>query len=118
MGAYTFYTIEYSDKTKLINEYTKCKFGWDLDSDFLQDPAGIKWSEYYEELLKVSKKFPDVLITVYGDSHEDDEDKWVQYFYNGMKTLILPAKIKISYTKFDIGDLTDDNDNKRYKGKH
>ena len=59
-----------------------------------------KWYDYEKDILHVSNKFPDVLITVNGNG-EDDDDKWVQYFLGGMKTPVYQAKIVVTYKEFD-----------------
>ena len=64
----------------------------------------VKWYDYEADVLRISNKFPDVVISVYGNG-EDDGDKWVQYFYNGKKTVVYVAKITIEYKDFDKKDL-------------
>lgn len=71
----------------------------DSDSAFLYlDEA--KWYDHHEDLLAVSKNFPGVLIEVYGDG-EDSEDNWVSYYLNGQHS---GGQGTIVYPEFDVED--------------
>src|SRR5271167_3366834 len=42
----------------------------------------IKWYDHKDEMIALSKRFPDTLFTLYGDG-EESRDLWVKYFKNG-----------------------------------
>lgn len=43
----------------------------------------IKWYDYADDMLCVSKSYPGILFTVYGEG-EESTDIWYSYFIDGM----------------------------------
>lgn len=85
--------------TKLYEELQKMnvfEINYQTDTDFCIY-AYEEWYDYEPDMCKLSKKFPCVLFTLYGDG-EDSEDKWVEYFLNGMCQY---SGAKISYEDFN-----------------
>src|SRR5438445_11009343 len=98
MGYTTIFKIKCSSNEKKIIEYIKNTFE-------IEQFECLKWYDYRENILEVSDKFPNVLITVYGQGEECDLselnegniDLWVQYFKNGKCTPTHDAYIKINF---------------------
>lgn len=44
--------------------------------------GNAKWYSHDEDMLELSKKFPTVLFTLFGDG-EETEDLWYTYYLNG-----------------------------------
>lgn len=42
----------------------------------------VKWYEYDEDMLAISKQFPDYVFQLHGDG-EETEDFWFAYYQNG-----------------------------------
>lgn len=45
-----------------------------------------KWYNYKEDMLEISKMFPDLIICIHGEG-ETQGDVWNHYFQNGKSTL-------------------------------
>ena len=56
-----------------------------------------KWYEHTEDMCRVSKKYPNVIFSLYGNG-EEDGDMWVEYFMNGKFQV---EKAVITYADFD-----------------
>ena len=65
---------------------------------------GYSWDNYEEHVLSVSRRFPNVLITVKINGKEWD-DRRVQYFKGGRCTDVYKANIQVTYTPFDPDNL-------------
>jgi len=59
-----------------INDYIKKSDFYDVFEE------GCKWYEHETDCLNLSRNFPTVLFTLYGDG-ENKGDIWLKYFYNG-----------------------------------
>ena len=83
-----FYAFEYELKDFVGNEdtvpRTRCELSLDGDDE-------CKWYDNEDDMLLLSKEFPDVLFKLHGEG-EDNEDIWDKYFMNG-KMQYCPAKI-------------------------
>ncbi len=100
MGNLTKFNIRYSNKKDHIYEFIESKL---LSRDFYyNDTEYTKWYDYERDILLISKEFPDVFITVNGHGEEED-DIWIQYFYNGKSTPKYYAEI--IYRKYDPKEL-------------
>ena len=42
----------------------------------------MKWYDHDDDLIALSKKFPDVTFVLYGEGEERD-DNWITYYKNG-----------------------------------
>ena len=56
-----------------------------------------KWYEHTEDMLRVSKKYPNVIFSLYGNG-EENGDMWVEYFMNGK---VQTERAVITYADFD-----------------
>jgi hypothetical protein len=56
-----------------------------------------KWYEHTEDMCRVSKKYPNVIFSLYGNG-EENGDMWVEYFMNGKFQV---EKASITYADFD-----------------
>lgn len=76
--------------------------------------SNSKWYDHDDDMLLLSKRFPEVLFCLHGEG-EEQEDMWENYYYNG-KLQECPAVIK--YDDFDFSKLVDmnvqDSTDKRY----
>lgn len=70
--------------------------------DFInKEVCGIKWFEHEDDLICISKKYPDLLFVLEGVG-EEHPDIWKKYFKNG-KSVRYSATI--SFPKFNESDL-------------
>lgn len=60
----------------------------------------VKWYQHEEDMLKISKWFPEFTFCLFGDG-ESGDDHWAHYFHNGEEELCVaeivypsPKKIK------------------------
>ena len=58
---------------------------------YLDDNDEYKWYECDDEMIALSKEFPEVLFKVHGEG-EESGDIWDRYFMNG-KTQYCPAEV-------------------------
>ena len=83
-----FYAFEYELKDFIGNEdtesRTRCELSLDGDDE-------CKWYDNEDDMLLLSKEFPDVLFKLHGEG-EDNKDIWDKYFMNG-KMQYCPAEI-------------------------
>lgn len=68
---------------------------------YLDNNNKTKWYDNEEDMLELSKEFPDILFKLHGEG-ERNEDIWDKYFMNG-KMQYCPAEIHIS--EFDRNKL-------------
>ena len=78
-----FYPFNYKIDNLLFNENST-----DFTFDFCDE---VKWYEYHEEMIKLSKQFPETVFCLYGEG-EEGGDMWHRYYKNG-KSQYCPAKI-------------------------
>ena len=113
MGYYTWYEfstqnnkhkigdiIEYMKEKERVNDWFY-PFGYSLSkfasieghNDFdLQADDTTKWYEHDEEMLELSKQFPETIFCLYGDG-EESTDMWYSYYKNG-RMQHCPARIE------------------------
>lgn len=85
--------IEREDLNNCINElgfYGNCEDWWSSGDTW-------RWYDHDEDMIKVSKQFPDIMFELRGDG-EESEDFWKTYYLNG-KLQFAPAAI--TYPDFD-----------------
>ena len=111
MGYYTFYNLTvYSDDRELASKVQKALvekelidyvfeedpcFNWDYQTKsemFTFYPRDMaKWYDCEEDMLEISRQFPDVRFTIDGEG-EESRDIWEEHFLNG-KCQYCPADI-------------------------
>lgn len=121
MGYYTRFTLTTNNnkyKTSDIAYYMKkashesekyYPFEYELDdylfnesiSDLEMKSDQCKWYEHHEEMVELSKHFPETVFCLYGDG-EENGDTWYTYYKNG-KSQHCPAKI--TYDEYDESKL-------------
>lgn len=107
MGYYTSYELSVSNvnpllASKLEEEVEKMQVfesGNSKDGWYGYD----KWYDHDEDMMLLSKRFPDALFELYGDGEESD-DMWRAYFKNG-RMQFCPAII--TFDPFDEKKLTE-----------
>ena len=76
-----------------------------LDEDVYDLELGLtdtyKWYDYDEEMLELSKQFPETVFCLYGDG-EESMDVWYKYYKNG-KSQYCPAKV--TFDEYDESKL-------------
>ena len=95
MGYYTDYTIttdkaipeDFDEKFEQITDY----------SIYDMELLNVKWYDHKDDMLKISKEYPDILFTVDGDG-EDQGDVWREYYKNGRMQRVEP---KVIWPEFD-----------------
>lgn len=64
---------EYIKEQGFFCDYGNCSSGWSIVD---------KWYDYEDDMIEMSKCFPDILFTLHGVG-DDSEDLWFAYFCNG-----------------------------------
>lgn len=95
MGYYTYYTMEAYDtttKTPLSEEKEKeiCERLMEISKGAIYDgdrfwkclDDTLKWYNHKEDMIALSKEFPDVIFMLEGEGEERD-DNWRLYVQNG-----------------------------------
>jgi hypothetical protein len=101
MGYHTYYTIYVEPEEKRQEVVSSLRETNQLIRNVLDDCGyflcDLVWSDYDKDVLAVSKKHPDVFITIYGEG-DDSEDLWVHYFQNGKSQY---CQAQITYEPYD-----------------
>jgi hypothetical protein len=63
--------------------------------------ASCKWYEHADDMIKISKKYPDVLFILSGEG-EESGDIWKEYFYKGKVQI---ANAIVTFDPFDPSKL-------------
>lgn len=75
-----------------------------IDGTFRYGIGGYsKWYDHDDDMLELSRQFPTVLFTLYGEG-ESSDDIWVSYYYNGRSQY---SKARIEYDDFSEDKLSD-----------
>lgn len=90
MGYYTFFNLDayenYSYVTTEREEEISTVLSEIVDIAFNNFGGlsydSLKWYDHDDDMLKLSKMFPDVTFVLYGEGEERD-DNWVTYYKNG-----------------------------------
>lgn len=105
MGYYTYYEIEcFNDKAR---EYVdkqmmkrimsaiskKSNYEFTHGDHSIYSQGCIKWCYHDNDMIDISKQFPHVIFSVYGDG-EERLDFWHNFYYNGR---MLECKGEIAY---------------------
>jgi len=95
MGYYTDFNLEISNEA--ITALAERLKEWIDAKEFIEYKyVNAKWHNYGEDLIQISKQFPEELITVDG-AGEEDEDRWKHYFKGGKHTF---CQGRIVYDEF------------------
>lgn len=101
MGYTTYFNLEmenYTDEQRLaiaeLVEENDFPMDWYNGNDYW-DGEG-KWYEHQEDMINLSKQFPEVLFILSGEG-EDREDNWREYYRNG--------KVAISWGRIVYDDV-------------
>ena len=81
MGYYTYYSLEIEgsyDNSALAADFNQLT---DINLEHLSEDT-YKWYDWSEDMSTLSKSYPSLLFTLYGDG-EDADDHWVAYIHNG-----------------------------------
>lgn len=102
MGYYTRYSLDWDGEG--VREADVIAALGQVNEDFKEDIEAyhtefigdlfmeeLKWYEHREDMIKVSRMFPDAIFTLYGEG-EDYSDIWKEYYKNG-KMQYAPARI-------------------------
>jgi hypothetical protein len=95
MGYYTYYTMEAKDaktgahlddalEAKICQRLYEISNGAIIDDDSFYGCLGdcLKWYDHHDNMLDLSKEFPDVIFMLEGEGEERD-DNWRLYVHNG-----------------------------------
>lgn len=88
-----FYPFSYEVEDYLNDEYF---YDFELYSD-----GATKWYHYNEEMIELSKQFPETVFYLFGEG-EENGDLWYTYYKNG-KSQYCPATI--TYETYDESKL-------------
>ena len=114
MGYMTFYTLVVGDEGQEISDKRREEIlAWlEHDENFsseLEDfhESGMngykKWHEHEGDVLRLSRKFPEVLFVLWGEG-EEPEDLWKCYYLGGR---VQEAPARVEYPPFDPHELVD-----------
>lgn len=96
MGYYTRHELEVVKGNDYVTDYKKEISELAGYGDCFDD--SIKWYEHEKDMREYSKKHPNVIFKLSGES-EESSDIWVEYYKNG--------KMQIEKAKIVIGDFDD-----------
>ena len=94
MGYYTNYTIT---ADKVLPDDFEYQFTEITDYYFYDGKLEGKWYDCEDDMINISKLYPNILFTVEGEG-EESGDIWRQYFKNGKNHRIEP---EIVWPEFD-----------------
>ena len=83
------------------NRFDKYLFEEEVFDFEMGSNGECKWYEYHEEMIELSKRFPETIFCLYGNG-EETGDTWYKYYKNG-KSQYCPAKI--TYDEYDESKL-------------
>lgn len=114
MGYYTTYRLKWKNyddgatPIKNVSIYDKIEEFIRIKNNIYYgiQPSGeprdeCKWYDHEKDMKVLSKKFPSVLFTLYGEG-EETGDIWRKYFLNGK---IQVANVKMVFEEFDENKL-------------
>lgn len=107
MGYNTRFTLTILEGDKTVDEIMKENEDFD-GLDYAIDNNGesietVKWYNHSEDMIKLSKKYPDIVFSLKGDG-EEQGDSWYKYFKNGK---VQECHAKITYNPYDEKELKD-----------
>lgn len=89
MGYYTFFKLELLNATEkqeaeIATSLATAVRGVNIEYKYVYEvfDDSYKWYEYEEDMLELSKKYPDIGFRLWGEGEEWD-DKWVLYARDG-----------------------------------
>ena len=81
-----------------LDDYLFDEDVYDLEFDMTDE---CKWYDYDQEMLELSRQFPETVFCLYGDG-EEGMDVWYKYYKNG-KSQYCPAKV--TFDEYDENKL-------------
>lgn len=99
MGYYTWYRIEITPDSEEVRAFIDAAANLSYALD--EDGDSCKWYNHEDDMLRLSREFPDILFELHGEG-EEAGDLWRKYFKNG-KVQRCPAII--TYDAFDESKL-------------
>lgn len=79
MGYYTRYELSVQEDTFTGNDWEEIVSGYTDYGPFGQE---CKWYDHEQDMIRVSKDYPEVLFILRGEG-EEAGDLWISYFKNG-----------------------------------
>ena len=106
MGCYTAYTLRAPGNLEMEAGIIEAFRADCEDAAYALNENGnpkeySKWYEHEEDMKKLSRKYPDVLLLLEG-SGEGPCDRWKKYFLGGKVQVCLPS---ITFEPFDMNKL-------------
>jgi len=100
MGYYTDFELSFNSPAnrEVITESLVNISGYD---NLQYQEMNAKWYNWKEDMLELSKLYPEVLFTLEG-SGEEKEDQWKAYFKGGKSQIV---KAVITFEKFGESEL-------------
>lgn len=107
MGYNTRFNLTILEGDKTVNEIMKENEDFDglhyAIDDNGESIETVKWYNHSEDMIKLSKKYPDIVFSLKGDG-EEQGDSWYKYFKNGK---VQECRAKITYDPYDEKELKD-----------
>lgn len=103
MGYYTRYTL--TTTPDILDNIDFSYYFDDVTNYSLSNVDGsetIKWYEYHENMIEISRKYPDVVFCLRGEG-EESGDIWQSFYKNGKTSSWKLGEI--DYPKFDESEL-------------
>lgn len=104
MGYYTYYTVLIEEDPEFQqDEFWKDIVELDVACEDIEPGFAFeaKWYDHEEDLQRISKKYPKMLIIVYGEG-EESEDFWKLFIRNGKSHRV---RGEVVYPEFDTSTL-------------
>ena len=98
MGTYTYYSLKSSEGIRTIPMGVEDKHN--VECLFTYKGVEAKWYNHRNDLAKVSRANPTVLIVV--ECHSEDDDYWKLVLLNG---ILKEVEGSVVYPEIDIGQL-------------
>lgn len=100
MGYYTDFELSFDTNTvdeQEVYDYIREIADYDFEDGYLNG----KWYSHVQDMVEVSKKWPDVLFTLEGNG-EEHGDMWRKYFKNGK---VQVCEAVITFPQFDESEM-------------
>ena len=103
MGYYTLYTlsVEVGDPNIIDSQEFQDIFYKTTSYNIENLYDTIKWYSCTENMIQISKLYPDVVFKLCGDG-EDRDDRWIEYYCNGEA---VRSQASIVYPPVDVSSI-------------